>query len=276
MVERLPETTWKLTLCYDGAPFHGWQVQPGRLTVQGVLAQAIQRITGEQTLPQGSGRTDTGVHALAQVASVRLRAPIPPANLQRALNYTLPAAVRVLAAEHATPGFHARHGATAKTYEYRVSQQAICLPWHAPYVCHVTYPLALARLQAAAAAVVGTHDFRSFQAHDPDASAREIAGQEHSTVRTIFASDWSRTGPEELVYRVRGSGFLHHMVRNLVGTFLESGRGRLAPESISDLVRTILRARDRSTAGPTAPASGLWLHSVEYPSPESKGNPMLR
>ena len=261
MVERVPGTTWKLTLCYDGTLFHGWQVQPGRRTVQGELAQAIERITGEETLPQGSGRTDAGVHALAQVASVRLRTPIPALNFERALNHVLPSAVRVLAARHAEAGFHARHSALAKTYEYRVSQAVLCPPWHAPYVCHFTYPLDLARLQAAAAAVVGTHDFRSFQAHDPDAAAREAEGQEPPTVRTIFASGWSRTGPLDLVYRVRGSGFLHHMVRNLVGTFLEIGRGRLQPDSMGE----VLRARDRAAAGPTAPACGLWLHSVEYP-----------
>ncbi len=265
MVTSAAERTWKLTLCYDGAPFYGWQVQPGRPTVQGELARALERVTGEQTLPQGSGRTDAGVHALGQVASVRLRTPIPPANLRRALNYTLPPAVRVLAAEHASPAFHARHSTVAKTYEYRVSQQPLCLPWHAPYVCHFTYALSLEKLRAAAAAVVGTHDFRSFQARDPDSTARGGNEAECPTVRTIFASDWSRAAPEELVYRVRGSGFLHHMVRNLVGTFLEVGRGRLAPESI----REILQARDRSAAGPTAPANGLWLHSVEYPASDA-------
>ena len=250
-------TVWRLTLCYDGSPFAGWQVQPGRPTVQGELAAALARITGEPTLPQGSGRTDAGVHALGQVASVSLRAAIPAANLMRALNHTLPAAIRILSAEHAPPGFHARPSACVKTYEYRVSQEPLCLPWRAPYVCHYTFPLDLDRMQAAARLVVGTHDFRSFQAHDPDAAS--ALGPERSTIRTILSSGWIAAGAG-LTYRVRGSGFLHHMVRNLVGTFLEVGRGRLHPEALP----SILAARQRSAAGPTAPANGLWLHSVEY------------
>ncbi len=259
---------WKLTLCYDGSPFAGWQVQPGRQTVQGSLAEAIRRVTGEQTLPQGSGRTDAGVHALAQVASVALRSPVPPANLARALNHALPPSVRVLAAEHGPPGFHARHSAVAKTYEYRVFRAPLCPPWLVPYVYPCTFPLALEPMQAAARLVLGTHDFRSFQAHEPDAAARAISSSierssiERSSVRTVYRSEWSRTEADLLVYRVTGSGFLHHMVRNLVGTFLAVGRGRLAPEALP----AILARRERAAAGPTAPASGLWLHSVTYPA----------
>ncbi len=263
--ETRSHTLWKLTLSYDGSPFAGWQVQPGRSTVQGELAAAIARVAGEQTLPQGSGRTDAGVHALAQVASVALLSPIPPGNLQRALNHTLPAAIRVLAAEHAPPGFHARHSACCKTYEYRLWRAPLCAPWLAPYVCSYTFPLALEPMRRAARAILGTHDFRSFQAHEPDASARTAAGLDagRNTVRTIFHSAWETPEPDLLVYRVAGSGFLHHMVRNLVGTFLAVGRGQLAPGDLS----AILTARRRSAAGHTAPASGLWLHSVEYPPP---------
>ena len=258
-----PATVWKLTLCYDGSPFAGWQVQPGRQTVQGVLAEAIRRVTGESALPQGSGRTDAGVHALAQVASVTLRSPVPPPNLLRALNHALPASVRVLAAEHAPPGFHARHSAIAKTYEYRVFRAPLCPPWLAPYVCPYTFSLALEPMQAAARLVLGTHDFRSFQAHEPDATARAASSAtERSSVRTLFESGWTEAEADLLVYRVTGSGFLHHMVRNLVGTFLEVGRGRLAPEALL----SILARRERAAAGPTAPASGLWLHSVKYPA----------
>ncbi len=257
------ETLWKLRLCYDGGPFAGWQVQTGLRTVQGELAAAIARVTGEQVLPQGSGRTDAGVHALAQVASVSLAGPIPAANLARALNHALPAAIRVLAAEPAPPGFHARHSAVAKTYEYRVYRGAVCPPWLAPYVCACTFRLDPDAMRRAAAAVVGTHDFRSFQAQDPDRTARGGGEGERSTVRTVFASAWEAPERDMLVYRVRGSGFLHHMVRNLVGTFLFVGRGLIAPEAIP----AILAARARAAAGPTAPAGGLWLHSVEYPPP---------
>ena len=268
--ESLPQTRatavpWKLTLCYDGSRFAGWQVQPGHSTVQGELAQAIARVTGERTLPQGSGRTDAGVHALAQVASVLLRAPIPPASLQRALNHILPAAIRILDAQHAPPGFHARHSSVNKTYEYRVWRNALCLPWLAPYVYPFTFPVSIERLHAAAEAVLGTHDFRSFQAQDQDLAGREHDAQRspRTTIRTIYTSRWetSSGNADLLVYRVSGSGFLHHMVRNLAGTMLAIGRGQLPSNSMP----TILAACSRSAAGPTAPAGGLWLHSVAYP-----------
>lgn len=254
---------WKLTLCYDGSPFAGWQVQPGHRTVQGELAKAIARVTGEQTLPQGSGRTDTGVHALAQVASVSLRSPVPPDNLRRALNNVLPPAIRILAAEQEHPNFHARHSAGRKNYEYRIWRAPLCLPWLAPYVCVYTFPLQIEPMRQAAHAVLGTHDFRSFQAPEPDVTTRAERFPKRTSVRTLFHSEWESPEPNLLVYRVGGSGFLHHMVRNLVGTFLAVGRGQIAPDAIP----SILAARERSAAGATAPASGLWLHSVAYPAP---------
>ncbi len=261
MAEAASPQVWKLVLCYDGTPFDGWQVQPGRTTVQGELARAIRRVTGEQTLPQGSGRTDAGVHALAQVASVPLRAPIPPRNLARALNNILPPSIRMLSAAPAAPGFHARHSALRKTYEYRVFQGALCPPWLAPYVYSFTFPIDLHAMQRAAAALLGTHDFASFQAQDPDQATRSPAAGTRTTMRTLLHSAWEQPSPDMLVYRVTGSGFLHHMVRNLVGTMLEVGRGHRSAASML----TILDARARFAAGATAPASGLWLHSVEYP-----------
>jgi tRNA pseudouridine38-40 synthase len=257
------EQTWKLTLAYDGTEFHGWQVQPGLVTVQGLLQQALGRISGEAPLPQGSGRTDAGVHALAQVASFTLQAPIPPSNLQRALNRTLPAAIRVMEAEIVPAGFHARHSAVAKTYEYRVFRERICPPFLARYVHHCIWPLDDAELERAAAALVGEHDFFSFAATGQDATGRGLDEEPPSAVRTIYSSAWERQESEcgaLLIYRVRGSGFLHHMVRNLVGTMLEVGRGMTGSAEIP----RILAARSRSAAGPTAPARGLFLHSVEY------------
>jgi tRNA pseudouridine38-40 synthase len=274
-------TYWKVTLAYDGTPYHGWQVQPGLPTVQGTLARVIHRITGEEVLPQGSGRTDTGVHALGQVASFSLESPIPGANLQRALNHNLPPSIRVVAVEEVDAGFHARHGARRKTYEYRIATQVICPPTLAPYVWNCTWPLDLAAMCEASEHVVGTHDFLSFAATDPDLETR-VAGEFEdeeglrvqglglrdedsdtsivkTAVRTIFASAWCREG-ELLVYRVTGSGFLHHMVRNLVGTFVDVGRGRTPAEAVPG----ILAARSRSAAGPTAPPQGLFLVGVEY------------
>jgi len=250
----------KLTLAYDGHDFAGWQVQPDRLSVQGTLVSAFEHLTGEKTLPQGSGRTDAGVHALAQIATVITNSPIPVDNLVRALNDILPRSIRVLAAEEMPPEFHARRSAVAKTYRYHIYRGAICSPFQARYVYHHPYPLDESRMVQAAALVQGEHDFTSFAAVDPERGKdRSKEGLEVNNVRTIFQSQWQRQA-DELIYTVRGNGFLHHMVRNLVGTFLMVGKGSLA---VAD-VRRILELRDRSAAAATAPASGLFLVSVEY------------
>jgi tRNA pseudouridine38-40 synthase len=268
--------TWKLTLAYDGTEFSGWQVQPGEATIQGELQAALGRITGETPLPQGSGRTDAGVHALGQVASFELVAPIPEENLMRALNRTLPAAIRVREAKRVADTFHARHSAVAKTYEYRLLRDDICPPWLARYVYSYRWPMDIEALKRAGAAFVGQHDFTSFTATDPDLASRSLAStiksdknvEPHSAlgaVRAIYSSAWEQQqiqAGELLVYRVRGNGFLHHMVRNLVGTMLDVGRGRLRYDGLAG----ILAARNRALAGPTAPARGLFLHSVEYDS----------
>jgi tRNA pseudouridine38-40 synthase len=271
--------TWKLTLAYDGTSFSGWQIQPGEPTVQGELQAALGRVTGESPLPQGSGRTDAGVHALGQVASFELQANVPPENLQRALNRTLPAAIRILGSRTVRSTFHARHSAVAKTYEYRVFRELICPPFLARYVHACPWPLDLDALERAARMFEGRHDFLSFSATDPDLASRSLASS-HATgqlsgspppeppgkegsFRTIFFSHWEKRQSEHgdlLIYRVRGNGFLHHMVRNLVGTMLDVGRGHMDIENIP----SILAARTRSTAGPTAPAQGLFLNSVEY------------
>jgi tRNA pseudouridine38-40 synthase len=247
---------FKLVLAYDGADFSGWQVQPDTPTVQGTLASAIGRVVGEKVLPQGSGRTDAGVHALAQVASFSLESPIPAENLAKALNDVLPASIRVLEAQEVSGDFHARKCARAKTYRYRIYRGTICPPFLARYVWHYPYPLDEGAICEAAGLVVGEHDFTSFAAVDPERNCEDEA---RSNVRTIFSSEWQRQG-EEFVYTVRGNGFLHHMVRNLVGTFILVGKETL---SAADVPR-ILEARDRSTAGATAPASGLYLVSLEY------------
>ncbi len=246
----------KLTLAYDGFDFSGWQVQPGDQTIQGTLASAIGRLTGEKVLPQGSGRTDAGVHALTQVATFPTDSPIPVGNWITALNDILPASIRVLEVTEAPAEFHARKSARAKTYRYRMYRGTICPPFLARYVWHYPYSLDETAMDEAAALIVGEHDFTSFAAVDPE---RGLDGHEVSNVRRIFTSTWMRDG-EEFIYTVRGSGFLHHMVRNLVGTFLLVGKGSLAAADVTK----ILQARKRSAAGATAPASGLYLVSVEY------------
>ncbi len=246
----------KLILSYDGAEFSGWQVQPDASTVQGTLATAIGRITGEKVLPQGSGRTDAGVHALAQVVTFVTESSIPTENFVKALNDILPDSVRVLEVAEMPAEFHARHSAQAKTYRYRIYRGAICPPFLARYVWHYPYPLSEEAMAKAAPLVIGEKDFTSFAAVDPE---RGREGVPASNVRTIFSSLWERAD-DELIYTVRGSGFLHHMVRNLVGTFILVGRGTL---QVGDMIR-ILDEKKRSAAGATAPASGLCLVSVEY------------
>jgi len=276
-----------LTLAYDGTDFHGWQIQPGNPTVQAQLQSALARVTGESPLPQGSGRTDAGVHALAQVASFSLQARIPTENLLRALNRTLPPSIRVLETKIVPATFHARHSAVAKTYEYRVFRSAICPPSLARYVFACSWPMDVQALQTSAKLFEGKHDFLSFAATDPELTIRkpdpdaapdprplprqnfQVEPPVPPTIRTIFSSAWEQLQTDDgdlLVYRVRGSGFLHHMVRNLVGTMLDIGRARIAPHAIPN----ILAARNRAAAGPTAPARGLFLHSVEYPQPNSE------
>ena len=254
----------KVILAYDGAEFSGWQVQPDKPTVQGTLASAIGRITGEKVLPQGSGRTDAGVHALAQVMTFVTESAVPTENFVKALNDILPASVRVLEVSEAPLDFHARHSARAKTYRYRIYRESICPPFLARYVWHYPYRLAEQEMARAANCVVGEHDFTSFAAVDPERGRGEdavssVRNNIRNNVRKIFSSSWERFG-DELVYTVRGSGFLHHMVRNLVGTFILVGRGTLQVEDVA----RILEARNRSAAGATAPASGLYLASVEY------------
>src|SRR5450755_1646199 len=173
----------KLIVSYDGTEFSGWQVQPDAVTIQGTLASAIGRVTGEKVLPQGSGRTDAGVHALAQVASFATESPIPVQNLVKALNDILPPSIRVIEASDAPPEFHARKSAHAKTYRYRIYRGAICPPFLARYVWHYPYPLDEEAMRKAAGFVVGEHDFTSFAAVDPEREDQAV-----SNVRKIFAS----------------------------------------------------------------------------------------
>jgi tRNA pseudouridine38-40 synthase len=258
----------KLILAYDGADFAGWQVQPERATIQGTLAQAIGRLTGEKVLPQGSGRTDAGVHALAQVASFTTASPIPAENLAKALNDLLPASIRVLEAAEVVAHFHARKSARAKTYRYRIYREAICPPMLARYVWHYPFPLDEAAMFEAAPVIEGQHDFTSFAAVDAEEHDESEARVKNSgNIRTVWTSSWERSG-SEFIYTVRGSGFLHHMVRNLVGTLLLVGKNSLSP---ADIPR-ILAGRDRSLAGATAPASGLYLVGVEYADPQFDGS----
>ena len=242
---------FKATLAYDGTDFHGWQIQPDRATIQETLKSVLAQIEGSAVDVQGAGRTDAGVHALGQVASFALTNPIPGANLLQAANRFLPAAIRMTDVVEVEPDFHARHGAKAKLYEYRIFRGDVCSPFGSRYVHHHPYPLDEAAMIEAAAEFQGEHDFAALAAAGGD--------EKETTVRTIFSSTIERQG-ELLIYRTRGTGFLYRMVRNMVGTLIEVGRGRLTNSDID----VFLAGKQRSAAGPTAPAKGLFLVRVEY------------
>jgi len=244
----------KITLAYDGTDFYGWQVQPGLPTIQGTLQEVLAEIEGRPVHVIGSGRTDAGVHALAQVAAFDLENRIPVENLRRAMNRLLPDAIRVLEACEVEAHFHPRRDALWKTYEYRVWRGEICPPFQRRYVHHFPYPLDEQRLQKAAPLIEGEHDFTAFAAAD---EKDRLGG---SKVRRIFCSRAFREG-DLLTYRVTGSGFLKHMVRNIVGSLIEVGKGKLDEAGLAAL----LDCRVPGRAGPTAPACGLFLIEVRYP-----------
>jgi tRNA pseudouridine38-40 synthase len=243
----------KIELAYDGTDFHGWQVQPGLPTIQGTLEAVVSGMEGQPVQVAASGRTDAGVHALAQVAAFSIENTIPLDNLRRAMNRLLPRDIRILRVEEAAPDFHPRFQAKAKTYEYRIYRGEICSPFERRYVHHHPYPLHVDAMIEAAPLLEGEHDFTAFAASDE----RDETGA--SKVRTIFCSRLAQEG-DRLIYRVTGSGFLKHMVRNIVGVMLEIGKGNV------DRAGVLARLEPGCTIapGPAAPARGLFLVSVEY------------
>jgi tRNA pseudouridine38-40 synthase len=243
----------RTTIAYDGTGFHGWQVQPGLPTIQGTLESIVTSIEGAPVTVHGSGRTDAGVHALAQIAAFSLGNPIPVENLRRAMNRLLPRSIRIIAAEEVAPDFHPRFDARAKTYQYRIWREEICPPFDRLYVCHHPWPLDEEAMITAAPLLEGEHDFTAFAASDEsDESAR-------SKVRTVYSSAVWRDGAR-LLYQVRGTGFLKHMVRNITGVLLEVGKENLHAADIC----ARLQPGCGIAPGPSAPARGLFLLNVEY------------
>ena len=240
----------KLTLAYDGTRFVGWQKQASGESIQGLLEDALSQLEGARVSVHGAGRTDAGVHAEGQVASARVAFPHDADTLLRALNAQLPPEIRVVAAGDVSSEFHARFSARSKSYRYQIANSAVASPFVRAYAWHVPEPLDVVAMRAAAAGLVGTHNFSSFQSTGSDAS---------TTVRTLTRSVIREHG-DLLAYEVDGDGFLRHMVRAIVGTLVEIGRGRRPADDIPAL----LAGRSRAEAGATAPAHGLTLVKVDY------------
>jgi tRNA pseudouridine38-40 synthase len=244
--------TLKIVLQYDGTAYAGWQRQDNGVAVQAMLEDALEPIEGSPVVVHGAGRTDAGVHALGQVATATLAVAMEPPALARALNAVLPRDIRVLAVEEAEPGFHARFSATGKVYEYRIVNAPLISPFLYRYAWHVGQPIDLGKVREASALLLGARDFAAFQ------GSRAMVT---STERTIRSIEWQDGGYDlPLVMRIEGNGFLRHMVRNIVGTLVEVGVGRWQPSHVTE----ILASRDRTQAGPTAPAHGLFLVRVIY------------
>lgn len=242
---------FKLTIAYDGTGLVGWQRQASGTSVQGLLEDACARLDGRPVSVTGAGRTDAGVHALGQVAHALIEREIEPAAVVRALNASLPPAVRVRAAETAPADFHARFDAASKTYRYRIWNDETLDPFERLYAWHVPGPRLDAELVGnAARRFTGRHDFAAFQSAGSDTS---------STVRHMLSSEAHIAGPL-LTFEITGDGFLRHMVRALAGTLVEIGRQRRPPASVDELLASGTRAQ----AGPTAPAEGLFLVRVDY------------
>jgi tRNA pseudouridine38-40 synthase len=248
---------FKLTIAYDGTDFHGWQFQADKPTIQGEIVAVLRRLTQENIQLLGAGRTDAGVHALGQVGSFRTQSPLAAGEFQRALNALLPQTIRIVRAEETGPDFNARWSAKGKVYRYRLYRGKVVPPMLWRYVLHYPFPLDEQAMRDAAARFVGRHDFSSFAA----STGSEEDDKERNMEREIFSSELERTTDgEELWFTVHGRSFLRYMVRKMVGTLLEVGRGKLRPEDIDQL----FVIKNRSKSGPTVPPQGLFMVRVEH------------
>lgn len=257
---------FKLTIAYDGTDFHGWQIQTNKPTIQGEIVNVLQRVTEEKIFLHGAGRTDAGVHALGQVASFHTHSVLSAEEFQRALNALLPPTIRIVGSEEVGPDFHARWSACQKTYRYRLYRGKVVPPMLWRYVLHYPFPLNEDAMCDAAARFVGVHDFMSFAA----STGSEDDDKERSSEREIFSAELARSpDKDELVFTVTGRSFLRYMVRKMVGTLLEVGRGKLTPEDIDRLYEL----KDRSKSGPTVPPQGLVMVEVRHIEAWQVGRP---
>ena len=247
----------KLTIAYDGTDFHGWQIQANKPTVQGEIVSVLRRLTQENTQLLGAGRTDAGVHALGQIGSFRTQSALSTLEFQRALNALLPPTIRIVGSEETGPDFSARWSAKSKVYRYRIYRGRVVPPMLWRFVLHYPFPLDEGAMREAAARFVGTHDFSSFAA----STGSEEDDKERNMEREILSTELKRTEDnEELWFTVHGRSFLRYMVRKMVGTLLDVGRGKLRPEDINRLYQL----KDRAKSGPTVPPQGLFMVRVDH------------
>jgi tRNA pseudouridine38-40 synthase len=257
---------FKLTIAYDGTDFHGWQVQSNKPTIQGEIVSVLRRLTQEKLSIYGAGRTDAGVHALGQVASFRTQSTLSAQEFQRALNALLPQTIRIVDAEEVGPDFNARWSARGKTYVYRIYRGKVVPPTLWRYVLHYPFPLNEDAMREAAPRFMGVHDFSSFAA----STGSEDDDNERSMEREIYSSELARSADnQELVFTIKGRSFLRYMVRKMVGTLLDIGRGKLVPDDIERL----FELKDRSKSGPTVPPQGLFMVEVQHEEAWRIGRP---
>ena len=243
--------TIKLTIQYDGAEYFGWQMQASHRSVQQVLQEALSIVCNHPVTLHGAGRTDTGVHALGQVAHFKTESRIDMPQLRKGLNCLLPPDVVIAEATVVAPEFHSRFDATARTYWYIIMNTLVPSPFYRRYSWHIRKPLNLEAMRAAAGELVGMQDFSSFQARERE---------DVCTIREVKRVRLKRVGPALLLFEIQATSFLRHMVRGIMGTLVDAGLGKLCAEDM----RAILQAHDRSQAGVTAPPQGLFLKQVRY------------
>ncbi len=267
--------SFKITVAYDGTDYVGWQRQANGVSIQGLIEDALRALDGREVTVAGAGRTDAGVHALSQVAAFTIARELEPGALVRALNAHLPHAIRVLSADHAPPAFHPRFGARSKTYRYRLWNGDVMSPFERRYAWHVPGPLDVESMRTAARLLEGRHDFAAFQASGSSVATTEreimistLSTTEDTADTADTEEELSFRGGDLVTYEVMGTGFLRHMVRIIVGSLMEVGRGRQPVEWISD----VIASGNRAMAGPTAPPDGLFLVRVEYPDALAAGS----
>jgi tRNA pseudouridine38-40 synthase len=241
----------KLLIEYDGTNYRGWQVQPDGPTIQGMLEEKLSRLASERIHVIGSGRTDSGVHALGQVAHFRTQSQMDTRTIQRALNSLLPPDIVIREVEEVDEGFHARKQSKSKVYEYRILNRNLRSVFHRGYVWHIPQKLNLAEMKKATQSLIGEHDFSAF---------RTVGSPTRSTVRRVIRGEWKRGRDGLIRFEIEANGFLKQMVRSIIGTLVEIGKGRMKATDF----RKILNSKDRKEAGPTAPAQGLFLKEVKY------------